>query len=244
MPRVLLHGLAFILLTFLTQIGGGLWLLALATRRVWLAFPLLYVTASFALPWITEREPLPCFGDSALASQSLIYCALNRHYVTPQMASVARDLATQMEAKFPGTQTRTLDGNFPFLNGFPLLPHLSHDDGEKLDLAFYWQQDGTYQAGQSRSPIGYWGYAQGVSFCPPRWSDLRWDMPWLQAKLPPMALDHPRMRAALLHLAGDSRVAKILIEPHVAQTLDVTHSKIRFQGCRAARHDDHIHIQL
>lgn len=58
------------------------------------------------------------------------------------------------------------------------------------------------------------------------------------------ALDLPRNRAVLEVLAGDPRVGKIFVEPHLVQTLGVSHPSIRFQGCRAARHDDHIHFQL
>ncbi|MDG1408954.1 MAG: hypothetical protein P8Q50_14385 [Octadecabacter sp.] len=43
---------------------------------------------------------------------------------------------------------------------------------------------------------------------------------------------------------SDQRVGKIFIEPHLAQTLGLNDPKVRFQGCRAARHDDQIHIQL
>ena len=38
--------------------------------------------------------------------------------------------------------------------------------------------------------------------------------------------------------------AKVFIEPHLRRRLGVESSKLRFQGCRAARHDDHIHMQL
>lgn len=37
---------------------------------------------------------------------------------------------------------------------------------------------------------------------------------------------------------------KILIEPHIPARLGVSSRAIRFQGCRAARHDDHIHNQI
>ena len=38
---------------------------------------------------------------------------------------------------------------------------------------------------------------------------------------------------------------KILLEPHLAHRLGVEgRPNIRFQGCRAARHDDHIHVQI
>ncbi len=39
-------------------------------------------------------------------------------------------------------------------------------------------------------------------------------------------------------------VEKIFVEPHLAERLGVQADTIRFQGCRAARHDDHIHMQV
>jgi hypothetical protein len=38
-------------------------------------------------------------------------------------------------------------------------------------------------------------------------------------------------------LAGNMRV-------HLAKTLAVENDSVRFQGCWAARHDDHIHFQV
>jgi hypothetical protein len=37
---------------------------------------------------------------------------------------------------------------------------------------------------------------------------------------------------------------KIFIEPHLKNALGITDGHVRFQGCRAARHDDHVHIQV
>jgi murein endopeptidase len=37
---------------------------------------------------------------------------------------------------------------------------------------------------------------------------------------------------------------KIFIEPHLKSRLGLTNSKIRYHGCGAVRHDDHIHIQV
>ena len=39
-------------------------------------------------------------------------------------------------------------------------------------------------------------------------------------------------------------VQKVFIEPHLKNRLNLQHSKIRFHGCRAVRHDDHIHFQI
>ena len=45
-------------------------------------------------------------------------------------------------------------------------------------------------------------------------------------------------------LAADPRISKLFLEPPMAESLSLKGQKLRFQGCRAARHDDHIHLQL
>jgi len=246
--RFLGHAVWVVFLTLLTQVGGLAWLLALLVRRRWLGFIGIYtalsVAAVFTAP-LFGRVPLPCLSNGALQLQSPLYCALNRHYVTPETRAMARDLATGIAQAHPDTQTVALDGNFPFFDGFPLLPHLSHDDGEKIDFALYWQDgDGVYQPGASKLPIGYWGYAQGPTKCPKTALDLRWDFAWLQNVRGDWQADVPRLATALRLLSQDPRVGKVLIEPHLSEAAGVASDKIRFQGCRAARHDDHIHVQL
>lgn len=264
MLRASCHLVFLVLLTVLTQIGGIAYLIGLALNRLFCvrfatnrfliivaSYSVLSAAAVFFAPAF-GRVSLPCYGDGPLMSQSPIYCVLNRQYVSPEMFEIAESLANQMVADYPGTQTLTLDANFPFFNGFPLLPHLSHDDGEKLDIAFYYQSDETYVPDQTLSPIGYWGFEQ------PREGDplpcgstsgptLRWDMQWFEWFHADVTLEPGRTRAALLWLATEGErlgVTKIFVEPHLQTRLNIQDDNIRFQGCRAARHDDHIHIQL
>ncbi|WP_354001959.1 hypothetical protein [Stagnihabitans tardus] len=157
---------------------------------------------------------------------------------------MAQDLAQHMEAQFPGTVTLTLDGSFPLFDGVPLLPHLSHDDGEKLDLAYYYEGAEGYVPGRTRSPLGYFAFEQGPTDCPPRRLTLRWDLDWLQGLFPDLALDRTRTAEALRVLGQDPRLGRIFVEPHLRESLSVGGARFGFQGCRAARHDDHIHIQL
>ncbi|NSX55087.1 hypothetical protein [Parasulfitobacter algicola] len=239
--QILWHFMIFAVLTILTQIGGIAWLVALFFKRRIIAFLGIYFVSSLGAIFLAPhfgRQALPCFSNENLVVASPLYCVLNRTYVTPEMAGVAGDLAERMATEFPGTQTRVLDASFPFWDGFPLIPHLSHDDGEKLDIAFYYQND------QMASPIGYWGFEDGPTQCPDVWPTLRWDMAWLAPFMRDTVFDETRTRAALLQLSQDPRVSKILLEPHLETRLGVRSNKIRFQGCRAARHDDHIHFQL
>ena len=274
-----------VLLTLLTQIGGLVMLLvwglsSFALPRAIGAWgraainALLFVVAYAAigvlvvppLAALGGRVPLPCRAqpDRAFAAGSILLCALNRHYVVPDLVVVLNELSGEIERVFPGTTTLFLDANFPFLNGFPLLPHLSHRDGRKLDLAFYYADaEGGYLPAVTRSPIGYWAFEQpsasDASPCGVRsWLSLRWDLDFLQDKFPDRVLEPRRTRAALQWLLSEGsryKVDRVFVEPYLAARLDVQGLGVQglgvqaspalgFQGCRAARHDDHIHIQI
>ena len=244
LPRALWHLSVAALLTLVTQVGGLAWLMALPFRHRWLTFAAAYAVLSF-VAWAAApqfgRVAMPCAGE-LLRPATPLTCALNRHYVAPELRRAAEALSTAMGIRFPGTVTETLDGGFPI--PMPMLPHLSHGDGRRLDLALWWRDADGYAPGLSPSPIGYFGYAEGPSDCPPRVLDLRWDWRWLQNALPERRPDLPRLAEALRFLEGDPRIGTVLMEPHLAAATGVEAGKVRFQGCRAARHDDHIHIQL
>ena len=255
------HGLAIIALTVLTQIGGIAWALALVLRVVFGRFLMVFATlylclcvmAHYTAP-LGGRVALPCLdaGPAQIAVLNPLYCAMNRNYVSPEMKSHADALSAHMHETYPGTRTRALDASFPFFDGFALLPHLSHDSGDQLDLAFYYTGgDGTYRLGQAKSLIGYWGFEQPTANDPQPCTQttglsMRWDMDALQPYMRDWTLDAARTGDALRWLA-DNPVGtdyKMFIEPYLAARLGVSNDTIRFQGCRAARHDDHIHLQF
>ena len=247
MLRLLAHSGLILALTILTQIGGLAWVIALWFKHRLIVFLLTYAMLWVAATWIAPqfgRVALSCTMDGPLQVQSWVYCALNRAYVTPELRDALVDVAQDMEEDFPGTQTLVLDGSFPFIDGFPLIPHLSHDDGEKVDLAFYYRDTDGYLPGKTRSPIGFFAFEEGPTDCPAAWPTMRWDLGPLQPLWHDYTTDAPRTAALLRHLSNDPRIGKIFVEPHLLQTWGVSHPKIRFQGCRAARHDDHIHLQL
>jgi hypothetical protein len=73
-------------------------------------------------------------------------------------------------------------------------------------------------------------------------------MPWFQTFVRrDLSLDTARTGAMLKWLVEQGPghgVRRILLEPHMAARLGVTSPLIRFQGCRAGRHDDHVHIDV
>ena len=269
MLRLVARLLIFALLTLVTQIGGLAYLATLGLARLLRVrhealrlglFLLCYGAASIIAMLVAPsfgRVPLPCLAGNGetLAAQSPLYCVLNRNYVAPELREVALALAEHVDAEFPGTTTLVLDGSFPFLDGFPLLPHLSHGNGRALDVAYYYEDsEGRFRNGVTRSPIGYFAFEQpaagDVLPCPAPQDGitLRWDLDVLQPLFLDYRLEPERTGTALrwLATAGVARfgVRSVFIEPHLKQALGVNSSYIHFQGCGAARHDDHLHIQL
>lgn len=69
-------------------------------------------------------------------------------------------------------------------------------------------------------------------------------MPLIQPLFPTWELEQSRNSYFIQALTNDPRITKIFVEPHILEQLNIRHEKLRFQGCRAARHDDHIHFQI
>ncbi|MGF1624573.1 MAG: hypothetical protein ACFCVH_06790 [Alphaproteobacteria bacterium] len=269
--------LAFLLLTVGTQIGGIAMLVShllarLAPRR-WratgwrraatgfVAFALVYAVATVAvvppLAALGGRAPLRCFptDDAPYGALSVLYCASNRHYARQPLHDLVAALAADLSAAHPGSEVRYLDAGLPFFDWFPLIPHITHRDGLKLDLAFLYEDlDGSYVPGLAPWPVGYWAYDQPrpgerqpcADHVDPGFS-LRWDMAWLQPLLPPYAVDIERtgFMARWLVAEGPAHgLRRMLLEPHLADRWGVAGGPLGFQGCRAGRHDDHIHISV
>jgi len=223
----------------------------------------------------------PAFGRVALTCDANseknyvvmhpLYCWFNRNYVTPVNRNMIDALGNDLNKQFPDTKLPVLDANFPFIDGFPLLPHLSHDDGRKVDFAFFYQDNGgNYLPGVMRSPIGFWAFeepnADETQPCFGRndWITMRWDMGFLQPLWPDYELEDERMQFMLswfanrtlgsglvdfdyeqsLNVGYGYAIEKVLLEPHLKERYEGNSDVLRFQGCRAARHDDHIHVQI
>jgi murein endopeptidase len=179
---------------------------------------------------------------------------MNRHYVHEDLYAVLLTEAEQMQKEFPETITYYLDACFPLGAKFPLLPHWSHNDGRKVDLAFYYI-DATTKENKNGSPswLGYGvcespikGEENMPEFCAEKgyfqYSFLEKIVP--QHKKGKYAFDRIRTKSLIDKLIASSKIKKIFIEPHLKKRMKLTSSKIRFHGCHAVRHDDHIHVQL
>ena len=255
-------------LTVMTQVGGiilwasfpildkirihhrvGKW-----TLRLVVLFALYMISILIIVPLLARmggRVPLPWFAtpQRPLKPANIGFCLLARNYVRPPVRNLIERISVNIATMYPGSTVRYLDANFPFINGFPLLPHLNHKDGKKLDLAYFYRNEETKKTLHiTPSPIGYWAYEKPKNNesqpCENTHSWLRWDFKWLQPVFSFAEIDPIRTKALLNALISSSDVQKIFIESHLKSRLKLNSGKVRFQGCYAARHDDHIHFQI
>ena len=279
--RILAHVITFIFLTVLTQVGGIIYLLSRLThpqtdrlifRRTApgialqilrsvakiAAFLVIYTFSVFlVIPLLAKpfgRVTLPVISRHNLQPLHIMTCLMNRHYVKPALKDAAIDITKKMNRLYPGTYINYLDAGFPFFDSFPLLPHLSHNDGRKLDLSFLYTSKVTGKpSDDAPSIIGYGvceeprsGEINTAASCQTqgyRWySILRRIVP--QVNKDKFVFDSVRTRTLMNIITFNSSIQKVFLEPHLLARLKLKSSKIRFHGCSAVRHDDHIHIQL
>jgi hypothetical protein len=164
------------------------------------------------------------------------------------------EVADSMAAKYPGNITNYLDASFPFINHFGMFPHLSHNDGKKLDISFcYNKSQSGLETSEVPSFIGY-GISEGplpgeintAEFCG---NKGYWQYSLLTKIVPQgnkknFTLNQQKTKDLVLLFAAKEGIGKIFIEPHLKVRMNLTSEKIRFHGCRAVRHDDHLHVQL
>jgi len=209
---------------------------------------------SWRRPASTSPNPaglvsLPCDASTPLEPTRPRYCRDDRHWVTPQARAALIDAAAAVRERYPGEVLRFMDASGP--DGVkPFPPHLSHGDGRQIDLGLYYTD---VQARPLRTFPAYERHGGYWPAEPPRPGEIvacpqgrvgRAEKPDPPADRP-WRLDEARTRALLEALIGDRRVRRVLIEPHLEMRLGLWgHPKLRFAGCQAARHDDHIHVDF
>jgi len=249
-------------LTLLTQIGGLIlllgWLLAriFEWQSLWkkllLSFNLYLIITLAIIPQISPifgREPV--IHTKVITPATWLTVLLNRNYVRVSVNKLLLKTAKKVESQ--GIKILYLDANFPFWNGFPLLPHLSHNDGKKLDLALIYENGKGTIVPIKKSRTGYGVYVS------PRQGEVNQTRRCKKTgysqydyskyfSLGPVnsgpVFSKKGTKLLIGALLENSEIQKIFIEPHLKSRLGLTDRRIRFHGCRAVRHDDHIHLQI
>ena len=260
--KPILHIFSIVFLTIITQIGGVIYLITLLlvrnkegrrTKRMF-TFSAIYLFSTFLIvPYVA-----PMFGrekirdTEAVKAHSFVYKLANRNYVTPTLNATLQKIGDDFSKRFPGSTLVYLDANFPFFDRFPLLPHLSHNDGKKVDVSLIYQTKDGQLTNKKPSVSGYGvfeapkkGEYDQIAICKKK--NWFYDFPkYLTFGTINNGIEFSAKgtRELLRVISKQSAIGKIFLEPHLKNRLNLTNQKVRFHGCRAVRHDDHIHIQL
>lgn len=191
---------------------------------------------------------LPCAHVGPLRPHTRGYCLLQRHYVRAAPRAALVETATRLETRFPGTAVRFMEASWP-IGKRPMPPHLSHGDGRQVDLALLYVDRAGRPLTRPPTNSGYGAYEPPRSDRDRRCTGATKRPQKIDAPDPPKdrgwRLDDARTAALVRLLAADFRVRRVFIEPHLKVRLGLSDlGKVRFAGCRAARHDDHIHVDF
>ncbi len=262
--KITLHVIVTIFLTILSQIGGIIYLAVVLIcnskkekyrlRRFGL-FSGIYLLSTFMivplLAQIWGRERIK--NTEFVEAHSFYTILLNRNYVRPELNTAIQKIGTQLNNTQKGIQLVYLDANFPFIDGFPLLPHLSHRDGRKVDVSLIYQKKNGEITNKKPSISGYGVFADpsineysAIKYCKEQgyWQYDFTKYLTLGRINRNIEFSEKGTRSLLKAIAQQPEIGKIFIEPHLKTRLGVQSKKIRFHGCIAVRHDDHIHFQL
>lgn len=258
--RLLVIAIIFVILTILTQVGGIVFLLSiwLARKTKWNSV-LIFIAAYSLVTFLIIPVIAPLMGrEKVINAENIkpvnyLTIVLNRNYVTPELNLVLKDLSNHPDLINNSIQVRYLDACFPFYNGFPLLPHLSHNDGKKIDLSLIYEDENGTIINKSKSFSGYGVFEEPLgkelnqtNYCKER-GFFQYDFPkyLTLGKINSNLKFSERGTKILMESILDNKsVGKVFIEPYLKQRMGITDARVRFQGCKAVRHDDHIHLQL
>jgi hypothetical protein len=252
-------------LTAASQVGGIIWF---AVFFLWLLFkyktPFIFKLVSFIgiylliviylIPPLAEmngKVPLPNSKKGNLIPHNVLYPLLNRNYVTPNTLAVLLRTAKKINDENPELKLVYLDSSFPFGKEMPLLPHISHSNGRKVDLSFAYTKNGV-QMNSGSCTTGYGNYVEPkpnevdqTSICLSE-GHVLYDASKYAGfgKRPGYVFDEVNTKLIIEKLLENPETSRIYFETHLKQRLGITSEKVRSTGCWAVRHDDHIHFQI
>ncbi len=261
--KIVLHILIFIILTVITQVGGIVYLISVLVvkksarnkryKRIGV-FTALYLFTTF----LVVPNTAPLFGrekikeSKFLKAHSFFYKLANRNYVRPELNKALIKISNEFEQQNNGLKMVYLDANFPFIDKFPLLPHLSHNDGKKIDVSLIYEENEKL-TNKKPSVSGYGVFENPlekeynqIDICKEK-GYWQYDFPkyvTLGTINEDIKFSNKGTRDLARLILKQKEVRKLFIEPHLKNRLGLTHKKVRFHGCQAVRHDDHIHFQL
>lgn len=259
----IVRAIIFLALTAITQIGGVIYLITLAItynlkKHTFLFRSLIFISLYIVATYIVTPKLAPYFGREKIETTEFVqahssfYSWTNRNYVTAELHQVLQNMGEKLSKENPGIKLVYLDANFPFINGFPLLPHRYHNDGKKIDVSFVYK-DGQQITNKKPSFSGYGIYVNPLVN---EWNQINacLDTGYSQydfTKFVTLGCINPQLQFSesvnhklLSDLLLEENVNTIFIEPHLVTRLGLENDKLVYHGCGTVRHDDHIHIEV
>tara|TARA_R110002050_G_scaffold261610_1_gene401811 strand:- start:42 stop:836 length:795 start_codon:yes stop_codon:yes gene_type:complete len=262
--KILIKIIIFALLTIITQIGGIIYLASIflvkrTAEKKTLKRTGIFIVAYLITTFLIVPNLAPIFGREKIKesefvdAHSFFFKLANRNYVRPELNKSIEKIAREFGQKHDGFKIEYLDANFPFINKFPLLPHLSHNDGKKIDISLIYQNANGQLTEKKPSLSGY-GVFEGptemefdqIEVCKKR-GYWQYDFPkylTLGTINKDIEFSQKGTRDLVNTIIIQNEIGKLFIEPHLKNRMGLTSGKIRYHGCQAVRHDDHIHFQL
>ena len=259
--KILLKLVTILFLTLLTQIGGLVFLInegLFFKKKVKLLQKIASYLAVYSfLTFMIIPFIAPIFGrekvkhSNTIKPTNYLTVFLNRNYVKPELNTLLH--LVENELKGTTITINYLDANFPFIDNFPLLPHLSHNDGKKLDLSLVYETKSGKISSSQKSISGY-GIFEAPK--PHEYNQIKncKDKGYFQYDFQKyisfgeinshLVFSKKGTKRLITTILKQKILGKLFIESHLKSRLNLKHNKVRFHGCKAVRHDDHIHIQL
>lgn len=260
--KIILHTIIITFLTIITQIGGIVYLLNLLItsqikRDTKFKKALMFLSLYLFVIFFIIPNVAPLFGrekvkhTKKIKPTNYITVLLNRNYVRPELNKLLQN--TENRLKSTNIEIHYLDANFPFINGFPLLPHLSHNDGKKIDISLVYETKKGKITNKQKSISGY-GVFESPKLKEHNQIEVCKNKGYFQYDYPKyvtfgkinkgLMFSEKGTKKLINSILNDKSLGKLFIEPHLKQRLKLNNSKVRYHGCKAVRHDDHIHVQL
>ncbi|MEZ5003232.1 MAG: hypothetical protein R2730_09395 [Chitinophagales bacterium] len=265
-----LHVIVIALLTFITQVGGMFYALSVALYHLLrikrtvlkglLVIAVYLIGILFVIPPLAKmnnRVAMPVFKAKELhiGPHTLFTVLANRHYVRPELKQLLLQVAKEVNNQYPGVTLDYMDGSFPLLKQCRMLPHTKHDDGTKLDVGYIRRHSisGRY----TNRYFSFFGYGfsekplRGEQNLPEQCAEQgKWQYNLIEQVVPDQhwrKLEFPVAENAFLlkSIVDHPDCRNVCIEPHLKDRLGFSdNAKVKFLGCWAVRHDDHMHVQL
>lgn len=165
--------------------------------------------------------------------------------MTPDAQDVMRNVAAAVAQAHPGSKVHYMEASWPS-GKRPMPPHLSHGDGREIDVALFYETRSGVALPRPPTPSGYYAFEPrrtgDIDPCagqtrPGNNADPSPDRDW--------RLDEVRTKTLIRALLDDTRVRRLLLEPHLKARLGFAkEARIRFPGCNTLRHDGHVHVDV